>query len=198
MFHPIYNADGKLSLFRVFCLLTVAICMGLYGWLRMQGRTAQETAAVQPAAAEEVFAGGSGELVKRRNYALAELADRRAFLNTCASINAGFESCRFNFTEGVSNFYDSKMETADGGYMIVLTAKGEQQKDVCTQLGMSSTEGLFARDRQGSLQPKCIPQELREEKPLALLRATDTVVPQQAPSGRSPAVTETASGSAVH
>ena len=40
MFHPIYNNDGRVSVFRLLCLVVIALCMGIYGFLLLNKESA--------------------------------------------------------------------------------------------------------------------------------------------------------------
>lgn len=95
-------------------------------------------------------------LLANRKRAISELADGAAFLTSCGTINSGFIGCRFEFSAKVSPYYDSSIEAADDGFMITLTAKGEQAKDICSKFIVNS-EGVYqAFDQNGNISQRCL------------------------------------------
>lgn len=214
-FHPLYNEDGSLSKFRAVCLVIIALCMIAYAVLsnKSSAATAGEVSADAPTAA--VNADGSETLsantlkqaekgikamfsdedekqqllLQHRTAALTELEDGAQFLSSCGNINAGFEGCRFEFSDKVLKFYDARVEAADDGFSIVLKAKGEQLEDLCVEYGINSQGTVYACDKQGNKQMSCLPESLKVQKFSAVHRLTDDILPNPAPSGAQPIIT---------
>ena len=199
-FNLLRNEDGSISYFRATCLIIVALCMVLYAFLDHTSAGTQDGAAAtegeKTSALNAVFENKAEQEAKlrlqRRQEALAELDDGRHFLTTCGNINAGFEGCRFEFSPQILQFYDAAVEAADDGFSLMLTAKGDQAADLCVTLGADSQGPVYALDKQGKRREECVPQEMRTADLSALHRRIDEIVPQVAPSGRSPIVTRTA------
>ncbi|MBO8416053.1 MAG: hypothetical protein IAB19_06720 [Proteobacteria bacterium] len=214
-FHPLYNEDGSLSKFRTACLIIIALCMIGYALLSAQrsqvsaeGSTPAPSAQVNPDGSETLSAAGlqqapggiksmfsdesdqkQQQLLQHRSAALTEMEDGAQFLSSCGNINAGFEGCRFEFSDKVLKFYDATVEAADDGFSIVLKAKGDQLEDLCVEYGINSQGTVYAYDKQGHEQQACLPESLKVQKFSAVHRLTDDILPNAAPSGAQPVIT---------
>lgn len=123
------------------------------------------------------------ERLAHRKAAIEELVNGAAFFTSCGNINAGYVGCRFEFSQKVSPYYDSRIEAADDGFMITLEAKGEQLKDNCVRF-MVNSEGMYqAFDEQGNLSPKCLLNSGLDAQNIAIHRAVDNLQGNPAPSG---------------
>lgn len=122
-------------------------------------------------------------LLTHRKQAIEELVNGAAFLTSCGNINAGYIGCRFDFSSKVSDYFDSKIEAADDGFVITLEAKGDQLEDSCARFVVNS-EGLYqAFDANGFVRQKCLVNSGLGEQMVALHRAIDGAQGNPAPSG---------------
>ena len=87
MFHPIYNADGSLSPFRLTCLGVFVVCLLAYAVTVLIASSDNSKGKGQE---ESVSAEIDAAALKLRSEALSDLADGYAFLKACNSINNGF------------------------------------------------------------------------------------------------------------
>lgn len=205
LFHPLYNADGSLSVFRLICLTVTACCLLSYPFVKNSGQSSQSAASSQETASSKTSVLGSfiesdekkelKKLQKIRKDALVELKSGFDFLNSCGNINAGFEGCSFKFSEEVLKFYDAKVTTADDGFSIELKAKKDMQKDECVQFSINSLGEFKALDKMNRATDKCTPKDFVKKNLSTIYRATDYIEGQAAPSGRVPVVVKTAQSS---
>lgn len=213
MFHPIYNQDGSVAVFRVLCLIIVAFCMMAYAVILLEknsggpeeegtqlrsGAPAAAAGAEEEKAKEEQARKKAAESRKQkealrleqvRNTALAELESGVHFLESCGAVNPGFEGCSLSFSETVTGNYRIRSEAADDGFFIQMEARSGQLKDKCRSFFVDSSGVYRATGSEGGDAPECLPQSfmagLSEEVP-SFARATDQLQGFEAPSGLQP------------
>lgn len=196
LFHPVFNEDGRISLFRVGCLLVAVLCLIAYVLLKREDHQAYEGS---------VFEESSGssfsffkpkpkpeEIAKaNREAALAELAQAADFLTQCGTINLGFEGCTFSFSDLVNQSFVPQIAAADDGFAVTLTAKGAQRSDACVTLTVTSQSEIIGFNAAGLKDSQCTLSS--QDSELAKVhRITDDLKGNPAPSGRSALVTEVA------
>lgn len=193
-FHPIFNEDGTVSLFRVSCLAVLALSVLAYFLLRPHdGGTAETLAAAgqdnvgELAQAQEI---DDYDPLLVRQMAIAELNDGAEFFKACGNINFGFEGCNYQFSDQLLSFYIPQVEAADDGFTITLTAKGRQRLDDCVKFTVDSIGTFVALDNQDRVTDKCTGQVAASH---AVHRITDDLQGQPAPSGADKVVTSVAS-----
>lgn len=196
-FHPIFNEDGTISLFRVACLVVLALSVLAYFMLKPHdgGNALAANAAGQDQTGEAAVAENSDDydLVAVRQMAIAELNDGAEFFKACGNINFGFEGCNYQFSDKLLSFYIPGIYAADDGFTITLTAKGRQRLDDCVKFTVDSIGTFTALDKDGLATDKCSGQTAAEH---AVHRITDDLQGRPAPSGAHKVVTSVAAGSA--
>lgn len=199
LFHPVFNEDGSVSLFRVTCLVVLALSMVACAVLKQDA--GRDSAAVKndPATVAQNLSSEALEelppevrLETVRALAVSELYEGMEFFRACGTINQGFEGCNFTFSDKVLRSFISTVDAADDGFYLRLKAKGEQLNDLCVEFAAdSSGNGVRAFDRQGDERQDC----LLEPGSLAfgdIHRITDDLNGNPAPSGKAPVLTEVA------
>lgn len=162
----------------------------------MSMNSTQQTAAVDEEWEEEevksawyMFGFGDEERKKKqqlaanRKAAASEIIDGAAFLSACGNINSGYIGCRFSFSEKIQKNFDSTVEAADDGFMLTLTAKGNQLSDRCSRFVVNS-EGVYqAFDRNGALNNKCFGSSIKSSEVLSIRNNEDQVHSSNSQSG---------------
>ena len=157
MFHPIFNANGRISVIRVICLVIIAICMATYGILMLNDSSKDNN---------ETF-----NLTERNNAILKEdkehidvvknvvsvqsaveaLSEGTHYLASCGLLNRGFVGCEYSFSENILSSYTPKVFISDEGYSLEL----KSNRDLHCNL-LKVVDGTFsAFDAQGQLVLDC-------------------------------------------
>ncbi len=192
-FHPIFNEDGTISLFRVGCLVVLALSVLAYFMLKPHDGGNAFAKAVLSVDKKNEASGAKAcedyDLVAVRQMALAELNDGAEFFKACGNINFGFEGCNYQFSDKLLSFYIPRVYAADDGFTITLTAKGRQRLDDCVKFTVDSIGTFVALDNRGLETDKCLWQTASDH---GVLRVTDDLPGRPAPSGAHKVVTSVA------
>ncbi len=186
MFHPIYNNDGRVSVFRLLCLVVIALCMGIYGFLLLNKESANS------ASLSDVKDNKSETLAKDNSdnnldSALKEFASSASFLSSCGILNQGFEGCDITFSNKVLATFNTRQDIADDGYVLEISAKKPQH---CAVFKAVNDE-FFAFDDQGKAADDCL-NLLKAQKANLISHDYERLQGQPAPSGFVPLFTQTA------
>lgn len=113
------------------------------------------------------------QLLKNRRAALVELLDSVAYFNSCGIINSSYSSCNYRFSKKIKALYDVAVEAAAEGYLISLTAKGEQAQDPCASFAVNSQGEYFAYDQNGYQNLKCFENTEVSKQVMAISQALE-------------------------
>ncbi len=122
-------------------------------------------------------------LAANRKQAVSEIIDGAAFLSACGNINSGYIGCRFSFSDKLKNNFDSTVEAVDDGFMLTLTAKGNQRNDRCTRFIVNSDGVYQAFDNTGALNNKCFGSSIKSSDLLSIRTTEDNLHSSHANSG---------------
>ena len=200
LFHPLYNTDRSLSKVRLICLIVVGVCMVSYPFVSHNQNddisAAQDNIAHKKSMIAKIMESDEDKLqdkrAKIRNEILLELKNRYEFLQSCGTINAGFEGCSVKFTDAFLEHYDARVSTAADGFSMTIIAKGDMKNDICIQFSLNSNGDFVALDRNKKPTDKCTPKDFIKQNLGSIYRATDNLEGQIAPSGLSPIEVKTA------
>ena len=146
MFHPIYNADGTLSRFRIACLGVFVVCLIAYAVTVLM--TPSDNVKVQEESADTEIDAAT---LKLRTKALSDLADGFAFLKACDSINNGFSGCTWTVSD---------VKFAKESFVLALALKDKTSSDICARLILDSQGKFKAEDSSGrDITAKCFPED---------------------------------------
>ena len=95
------------------------------------------------------------QLLKNRRAALVELLDSAAYFNSCGTINSSYAGCNYRFSKRLKALYDISVKADPKGYIIAITAKGEQAQDPCARFTVNAQGEYFAYDQNGAHNLKC-------------------------------------------
>lgn len=115
------------------------------------------------------------QLAANRKEAVTEIIDGAAFLSACGNINSGYIGCRFSFSDKLKNNYDSTVEAVDDGFMLTLTAKGNQRNDRCSRFIVNSDGVYQAFDNTGALNNKCFGSSIKSSDVLSIRTTEDNL-----------------------
>ena len=154
MFHPIYNADGSVSRFRLVCLGVLAVCLIAYA-LTVLMAPSDPTLVKEESVSDEIDA----DALKLRTKALSDLADGYAFLKACDLINNGFSGCTWTVSDEVGKAYAHEVKFASKAFVLSLALKDTNGGDICARLVLDS-QGKFKAEDQGGrdITAKCFPK----------------------------------------
>lgn len=202
LFHPLYNADKSLSKVRLACLIVVGVCMISYPFVsnihvsEVKEKESHAVAPTKKSMIAKIMETDEEKLqskrAKIRNEVLLELKNRYEFLQSCGTINAGFEGCSIKFTDALLEYYDARVSTAADGFNMTIIAKGDMKNDICIQFSLNSNGDFVALDQNNKPTQKCTPKDFIKQNLGAVYRATDHIQGRQAPSGLSPIEVNTA------
>ena len=113
------------------------------------------------------------QLLKNRRAALVELLDSVAYFNSCGIINSSYSSCNYRFSKKIKALYDVAVEAAAEGYLISLTAKGEQAQDPCASFAVNSQGEYFAYAQNGYQNLKCFENTEVSKQVMAISQALE-------------------------
>ena len=155
MFHPIYNADGSLSPFRLTCLGVFVVCLLAYAVTVLMASSDNSKGQEESASAEIDAAA-----LKLRSEALSDLADGYAFLKACNSINNGFSGCTWTVSDEVGKSYAHEVKFAKESFVLALALKDKTSSDICARLILDSQGKFKAEDSSGrDITAKCFPED---------------------------------------
>ncbi|WP_294564805.1 hypothetical protein [uncultured Succinatimonas sp.] len=155
MFHPIYNADGTLSRFRIACLGVFVVCLIAYAVTVLM--TPSDNVKVQEESADTEIDAAT---LKLRTKALSDLADGFAFLKACDSINNGFSGCTWTVSDEVGKSYAHEVKFAKESFVLALALKDKTSSDICARLILDSQGKFKAEDSSGrDITAKCFPED---------------------------------------
>lgn len=156
MFHPIYNADGSLSPFRLTCLGVFVVCLLAYAVTVLIASSDNSKGKGQE---ESVSAEIDAAALKLRSEALSDLADGYAFLKACNSINNGFSGCTWTVSDEVGKSYSHEVKFAKESFVLALALKDKNSSDICARLVLDSQGKFKAEDMGGrDITAKCFPE----------------------------------------
>ncbi len=200
LFHPVFNQDGTVSLFRVSCLLVALLSFIALAILKFQESEGGALSANEESVTESKASSFSlfkeqedpkEVILENRKLALTELEEASEFFRTCGLLNQGFEGCAYTFSDKVLGSFIPKVEAFDDGFSLSLFAKGAQLNDLCPTLEVTSQSGLLAFDSQGKLTESCLLKK-QNVQISSLRRSTDELHGNPAPSGRKKILTQVA------
>ena len=187
MFHPIYNPNGRISIFRLICLLIIAVCMLLYGVLLL----AEPNGSINSDIDGDGLAKSENIQVKNKTDSLAEvifeLQNASSYLSSCGILNQGFEGCDINFSKNISEKFLISIDLADDGYSLELKSKNTQH---CALILVMNDE-FKVYDEHGKIAADCL-STLSTNKAKLVGHDYETLQGQPAPSGFDPIFTQTA------
>ncbi len=187
MFHPIYNLNGRISIFRLICLLIIAVCMLLYGVLLL----AESNNSINSNIDGDDLAKKENVQIKNNTDSLTEvifeLQNASAYLSSCGILNQGFEGCDINFSKKVSEKFLISVDLAEDGYSLELKSKNTQH---CALILVMNDE-FKAYDEHGKIAKDCL-NALSTNKTKLAGHDYETLQGQPAPSGIAPIFTQTA------
>ncbi len=198
MFNPIFNKDGSLSFFRLFCLIVAVSCATAY-YVTGQGKDTKSVAKTESAQVSEVVETAKADAVKEdepeevspvaiREKALLELKDESEYMQICGAVDNGYDNCSVDLPEELESFYSMRLHSWGDGYKLVLLAKDEN-KDLCRQFESNSNGEIIGFNENGEADQKCLLGLDNLERGFTVLRDTDNNEGLSAPSGLSPLVT---------
>ncbi len=198
MFNPIFNKDGTLSFFRLFCLIVAVSCAVAY-YVTGQDKSAQSVAKAESAPASEVVDTASAGAVREdepeeispvaiRERALLELKEDAEYMQICGAVDNGYDNCKVDLPEDLKEFYSMKLHSWGDGYELLILAKDEN-KDLCRQFESNSNGEIIGFNDKGESDQKCLLGLDNMERGFTVLRDTDNNEGLSAPSGLSPLVT---------
>ena len=130
MFHPLYNANGSISVIRVICLVIIALCMATYGVLMLFNNSEELAKKVDLAENNVDLREGIKELDLNNKDASLEsavkaLSEGTHYLASCGLLNRGFVGCEYSFSENILKAYNPKVSISDEGYSLELKSKDD-------------------------------------------------------------------------
>ena len=188
MFHPLYNEDGRISYFRLSCLIIVTVSMFSYGVITLSRDEAPLISENMPEPAPAAEAVLQEPEIDPLALALDELAEGSGFLSACGLLNQGFEGCDYSFSPQVLEFFEPGLEVSDDGYALELHSRDRRH---CSVLRVMN--GVFESfDERGQPASGCIPPSYARMNLDLAGHDFDQLVGQDAPSGIKPLFTQTA------
>lgn len=188
MFHPIYNANGRISIFRLVCLVIIAACMLVYGFLLL---VEPNKSIDQKADRDELVQNGNNQVQEKDQDPLTEvifeLQNVASYLSSCGIINQGFEGCEIDFSKNISDKFLTFIDLAEDGYSLELKSKTTQH---CSLILVMNDE-FRAYDENGKFATDCL-NVLDTNKAKSIAHDYETMQGQPAPSGFAPVFTQTA------
>lgn len=197
MFSPVYNHDGRISFFRVFCLVVLGLCIiaeilwfaqpehKIFGFI-------QESVAKEQAAPGDIPEGAFEPEVDlalehrlhNRSLAFTELEEMVDFMAYCGTINHGYIGCRYESSENLAHAYSHTFDAYDDGFAIMVKAINEQELDLCHTIIIDSTLTIEVYDRYGvGVTDKCVPGNFLHNSIAYPPRVADNTQSVNAPSG---------------
>lgn len=158
MFHPLYNANGRISVTRVICLVIIALCMAAYGILMLSEspKAKSENASLNR---KVLFSKEDNKELDLNNKvvplesAVEALSDGTHYLASCGLLNRGYVGCEYSFSENILSSYIPKVFISDEGYSLELKSKDDLH---CNLLMV--VNGVFsAFNAQGQVVLDCAP-----------------------------------------
>lgn len=187
MFHPIYNLNGRISIFRLICLVIIAACMLLYGILLLVEPNESANLNVD----SDDLAQEENAQIQNKSDSLAEviseLQNASAYLSSCGILNQGFEGCDINFSKNISDKFLISVDLAEDGYSLELKSKNAQH---CSLILVMNDE-FRAYDEHGKTAEDCL-NTLNTNKVKLAGHDYESMQGQPAPSGFAPIFTQTA------
>ena len=188
MFNPVFNKDGSVSYFRVFCLITAVSCL-ICGCVMKTFNTddlsdLQAQTAMIEKDLDNVPEDNSLEI---REKAVAELSQNAEFMQTCGTLDRSYDNCVVELSDDLKPFYSLDLESSDDGYSMILTAT-EQNKDSCRTFESNSNGEIIGLNEQGESDKNCLLDLAKDENNFKVSRDTDNKSGQSAPSGLAPLV----------
>jgi len=198
MFNPIFNRDGSLSFFRLFCLVVVVVCAAAY-YITGQDKNSQNLAIADGAPASKALETAQSEVLKEeepeevspvaiRERALSELKVDAEYMQICGAVDNGYDNCKVDLPEDLKEFYSMKLHSWGDGYELLILAKDEN-KDLCRQFESNSNGEIIGFNDKGESDQSCLLGLDNMERGFTVHRDTDNNEGLSAPSGLSPLVT---------
>lgn len=162
-FDPMRNDDGSLSIFRIFCLGIIALCMFLYGSLTILGCSDTKDAVQRPSennskvATDEASSAAAmldSDAQNLQAQVVKAMQEAVAYYRECGAINKGFEGCHFEFPQNILEFYEASAQAADDGFTVRL--KSLQESKHCALYETDISGVMRAFDSFGQSDENCL------------------------------------------
>lgn len=188
MFNPVFNKDGSVSYFRVFCLITAVSCLICGCVMKTSNNDDLSDLQAQTAMIEKDLDNVPEEnSLEIREKAVAELAQNAEFMQTCGTLDRSYDNCVVELSDDLKPFYSLDLESSDDGYSMILTAT-EQNKDSCRTFESNSNGEIIGLNEHGESDKNCLLDLAKDEINFKVFRDTDNKSGQSAPSGLAPLV----------
>ncbi|SFK42873.1 hypothetical protein [Succinivibrio dextrinosolvens] len=188
MFNPVFNKDGSVSYFRVFCLITAVSCLICGCVMKTSNNDDLSDLQAQSAMIEKDLDNVPEEnSLEIREKAVAELAQNAEFMQTCGTLDRSYDNCVVELSDDLKPFYSLDLDSSDDGYSMILTAT-EQNKDSCRTFESNSNGEIIGLNEHGESDKNCLLDLAKNENNFKVSRDTDNKSGQSAPSGLAPLV----------
>ena len=188
MFNPVFNKDGSVSYFRVFCLITAVSCLICGCVMKTSNNDDLSDLQAQTAMIEKDLDNVPEEnSLEIREKAVAELAQNAEFMQTCGTLDRSYDNCVVELSDDLKPYYSMDLESSDDGYSLILKAT-DNNTDTCRLFESNSNGELIGLNEQGESDKNCLLDLAKDENNFKVSRDTDNKSGQSAPSGLAPLV----------
>ena len=191
MFNPVFNKDGSLSYFRVFCLGVAMVCFACGCVMKndeKQDEKVSVASSVQSETVEETrIEDDSHKLMEMRAQAVEEIVQASEYMQTCGVLDRGYDSCEVTLSDEMSKNYTLNLDASADGFKLTFTATASN-RDTCRLYEANSNGELVGFDENGKADKNCLLGLANAPSDFKLVRDTDNRDGQSAPSGFTPIV----------
>ena len=187
MFNPVYNADGRISYFRVLCLSVAFGCFICGCMVDNDKKTAQRTQNVASVQEETLLPAVKHDYKQIRTLALEEFTFDVEYLQTCGTLDRGFDNCVVELSDSLKPYYSLNLDASADGYKIAFVAN-EDSKDELRSFESDSNGDIRIVDSDGNFDKKALSELKKAKGKFKIIRDTDNQDGHAAPSGLSPMV----------
>lgn len=187
MFNPVYNADGRVSYFRVLCLSVAFGCFICGCMVDNDKKTVQRAQSVTSVQEETQLPTVSRDYKQIRTLALEEFTFDVEYLQTCGTLDRGFDNCVVELSDSLKPYYSLSLDASADGYKIAFVAN-EDSKDELRSFESDSNGDIRIVDSDGNFDKKALSELKKSNGKFKIVRDTDNHDGQAAPSGLTPMV----------
>ena len=127
MFNPVYNADGRISYFRVLCLSVAFGCFICGCMVDNDKKSAQRTQNVASVQEETLLPAVKHDYKQIRTLALEEFTFDVEYLQTCGTLDRGFDNCVVELSDSLKPYYSLNLDASADGYKIAFVANEDSK-----------------------------------------------------------------------
>lgn len=187
MFNPVYNADGKISYFRVLCLSVAFGCLICGCMVDNDKKTVQRSKVLESVQQETVLPAIEHDYKQIRTLALEEFTFDIEYLQTCGTLDRGFDNCVVELSDSLKPYYSLNLDASADGYKIAFVAN-EDSKNELENFESDSNGEIKIVDSDGNFDKQALTELKKAKGKFKIIRDTDNQDGHAAPSGLSPMV----------